>query len=127
MPIIKIIISSELSYFNTYPDDIGLNTLTIESNPKNSVYEINDKNYVVLSGDSTISDYKYISAYPLELYEHKLSTMKLQIIGILLLLMIIIFILAYVASVRSYSPLNEIISFLDNSQPPADSKTTKAH
>lgn len=117
----KIIISSELSYFNTYPDDIGLNTLTIESNPKNSVYEINDKNYVVLSGDSTISDYKYISAYPLELYEHKLSTMKLQIIGILLLLMIIIFILAYVASVRSYSPLNEIISFLDKSQPPADS------
>lgn len=117
----KIIISSELSYFNTYPDDIGLNTLTIESNPKNSVYEINDKNYVVLSGDSTISDYKYISAYPLELYEHKLSTMKLRIIGILLLLMIIIFILAYVASVRSYSPLNEIISFLDNSQPPADS------
>lgn len=117
----KIIISSELSYFNTYPDDIGLNTLTIESNPKNSVYEINDKNYVVLSGDSTISDYKYISAYPLELYEHKLSTMKLQIIGILLLLMIIIFILAYVASVRSYSPLNEIISFLDNSQPPANS------
>lgn len=117
----KIIISSELSYFNTYPDDIGLNTLTIESNPKNSIYEINDKNYIVLSGDSTISDYKYISAYPLELYEHKLSTMKLQIIGILLLLMIIIFILAYVASVRSYSPLNEIISFLDNSQPPADS------
>ena len=117
----KIIISSELSYFNTYPDDIGLNTLTIESNPKNSVYEINDKNYVVLSGDSSISDYKYISAYPLELYKHKLSTMKLQIIGILLLLMIIIFILAYVASVRSYSPLNEIISFLDNSQPPADS------
>ena len=117
----KIIISSELSYFNTYPDDIGLNTLTIESNPKNSVYEINDKNYVVLSGDSSISDYKYISAYPLELYEHKLSTMKLQIIGILLLLMVIIFILAYVASVRSYSPLNEIISFLDNSQPPADS------
>lgn len=117
----KIIISSELLYFNTYPDDIGLNTLTTESNPKNSVYEINDKNYVVLSGDSTISDYKYISAYPLELYEHKLSTMKLQIIGILLLLMIIIFILAYVASVRSYSPLNEIISFLDNSQPPADS------
>lgn len=117
----KIIISSELSYFNTYPDNIGLNTLTIESNPKNSVYEINGKNYVVLSGDSTISDYKYISAYPLELYKHKLSTMKLQIIGILLLLMIIIFILAYVASVRSYSPLNEIISFLDNSQPPADS------
>ena len=117
----KIIISSELSYFNTYPDNIGPNTLTIESNPKNSVYEINDKNYVVLSGDSSISDYKYISAYPLELYEHKLSTMKLQIIGILLLLMIIIFILAYVASVRSYSPLNEIISFLDNSQPPADS------
>ena len=117
----KIIISSELSYFNTYPDNIGLNTLTIESNPKNSVYEINDKNYVVLSGDSSISDYKYISAYPLELYEHKLSTMKLQIIGILLLLMIIIFILAHVASVRSYSPLNEIISFLDNSQPPADS------
>ena len=117
----KIIISSELSYFNTYPDNIGPNTLTIESNPKNSVYEINDKNYVVLSGDSSISDYKYISAYPLELYEHKLSTMKLQIIGILLLLMIIIFILAYVASVGSYSPLNEIISFLDNSQPPADS------
>lgn len=117
----KIIISSELSYFNTYPDNIGPNTLTIESNPKNSVYEINDKNYVVLSGDSSISDYKYISAYPLELYEHKLSTMKLQIIGILLLLMIIIFILAYVSSVRSYSPLNEIISFLDNSQPPADS------
>lgn len=117
----KIIISSELSYFNTYPDNIGLNTLTIESNPKNSVYEINDKNYVVLSGDSAISDYKYISAYPLELYKHKLSTMKLQIIGILLLLMIIIFILAYVASVRRYNPLNEIISFLDNSQPPTDS------
>lgn len=49
----KIIISSELSYFNTYPDDIGLNTLTIESNPKNSVYEINDKNYC----NGTASDY----------------------------------------------------------------------
>lgn len=117
----KIIISSEVSYFNTHPDDIGLNTITVESNPQNTVYEIENKNYTVLIGDSTISDYKYISAYPLELYEHKLSTMRLQIIGILFLLMIIIFILAYVASVRSYSPLNEIISFLDNSQPPTDS------
>lgn len=117
----KIIISSEVSYFNTHPDDIGLNTITVESNPQNTVYEIENKNYTVLIGDSTISGYKYISAYPLELYEHKLSAMRLQIIGILFLLMIIIFILAYVASVRSYSPLNEIISFLDNSQPPTDS------
>ncbi len=84
MPIIKL--SFQVNYHTLIltPDNIGPNTLTIESNPKNSVYEINDKNYVVLSGDSSISDYKYISAYPLELYEHKLSTMKLQIIGILL-------------------------------------------
>lgn len=113
----NIIMSSDSSYFNMQPDDIGLTSEAVQSDTKSVSCEINGENHTVLSADSRISGYKYISAYPLTLYKHRLSQFRLQIITILMLLLTTVFILAYVASLKSYSPLREIISFLDNSSP----------
>ncbi len=113
----NIIMSSDSSYFNMQPDNIGLTSEAIQSDTKSVSCEINGENHTVLSADSRISGYKYISAYPLTLYKHRLSQFRLQIITILMLLLTTVFILAYVASLKSYTPLREIISFLDNSSP----------
>lgn len=111
----KIIMSSDTSYFNMNLEDIGLST-----NSKTNSCKINNVSYTILSADSRISSYKYISVYPVTLYAHKLSSLRLQIIVSLLLLFIVVFILAYVASAKSYNPLHEIISFLDSSPAAAD-------
>ncbi len=74
----------------------------------------------MLSAESRVSSYRYISAYPLTLYEQRLSAMRAQILVSLILLLIVVFILAYVASAKSYTPLHEIISFLDSSSAAAD-------
>ncbi len=113
----NIIMSSDSSYFNMQPDNIGLTSEAVQSDTKSVSCEINGENHTVLSADSRISGYKYISAYPLTLYKHRLSQFRLQIITILMLLLTTVFILAYVASLKSYTPLREIISFLDNSSP----------
>lgn len=113
----NIIMSSDSSYFNMQPDNIGLTSEAVQSDTKSVSCEINGENHTVLSANSRISGYKYISAYPLTLYKHRLSQFRLQIITILMLLLTTVFILAYVASLKSYTPLREIISFLDNSSP----------
>lgn len=114
----KIIMSSNSEYFNVQLEDICLNSENIGSDTESC--QINDENYTVLSAESRVSSYKYISAYPLTLYEQRLSAMRVQIIVILLLLLAVVFVLAYVASAKSYTPLHEIISFLDSSPAAAD-------
>lgn len=114
----KIIMSSNSDYFNMQLEDICLNSENIGSDTEPC--QINNENYTVLSSDSRVSSYKYISAYPLTLYEQRLSAMRVQIMVTLILLLAVVFVLAYVASAKSYTPLHEIISFLDNSPAAAD-------
>lgn len=114
----KIIMSSNSEYFNMQLENICLDSENIDS--KTEPCQINDENYTVLSAESRVSSYRYISAYPLTLYEQRLSAMRAQILVSLILLLIVVFILAYVASSKSYTPLHEIISFLDSSSAAAD-------
>lgn len=114
----KIIMSSNSEYFNMQLENICLDSENIDS--KTEPCQINDENYTVLSAESRVSSYRYISAYPLTLYEQRLSAMRAQILVSLILLLIVVFILAYVASAKSYTPLHEIISFLDSSSAAAD-------
>lgn len=114
----KIIMSSNSEYFNMQLENICLDSENIDS--KTEPCQINDENYTVLSAESRVSSYRYISAYPLTLYEQRLSAMRSQILVSLILLLIVVFILAYVASAKSYTPLHEIISFLDSSSAAAD-------
>ena len=111
----RIITASSPEYFNMQPEDIGFKIAATTSVTNTESCEIDGENYVILSADSRVSSYKYVSAYPLTLYEHQISNFRFQIIAILFLLLIIVFLLAYIASVKSYTPLHEIISFLDNS------------
>lgn len=109
----RIILSNDILNFGKQLTDIGFTANAITS----GTYEINGENHAVLCANSHIKNYTYISTYSMSLYEERLSSTRLQIILILISLLMFGFILAYFASVKSYAPLSEIISFLDTTNP----------
>ncbi len=77
----------------------------------------NDGESMVSSIPSDSYSFTYISLLPLSAYQDKLKTMRTQIgftLGFLILLSIIV---AYIIAARSYNPVREIISFLDETDP----------
>lgn len=113
----RIIMANDASYLHMKPEDIGFSSADIKNSFETVSCEINEEGYLLQASDSLISDFKYISAYPRTIYENQLSMLRLQIAATLFFLLIVVFILAYVASVKSYTPLHEIISSLDEFTP----------
>ncbi|MDD6484953.1 MAG: histidine kinase [Clostridiales bacterium] len=110
----RIIMSKDISYFNQGFDVLGFNLDS--QNGENSVSEEN--NVIVCSSGGQFG-FTYISTYPMTLYEQQLSKIRWQVFIISLGLLIFCFIIAYVISATSYTPLREIISFLDTAAPVA--------
>ena len=107
-----IILSKDISNFGKTLTEIGFPP-DYEFSEKQDKCLINDENYTVLSSDSSLKGYKYVSAYSMSIYEDRIFKVRAQLILISLSLLIFGFVLAYFASVKSYAPLREIISFLD--------------
>lgn len=89
---------------------------------KSEIYTLNGEKCVVSVGSSErFEDFTYISILPMTLYENKLTQMNRQILVTMLALFLFGFVLAYIITAKSYSPLREIISFLDETGPEKES------
>ena len=107
-----IILSKDISNFGKSLTEIGFPSDFSASEKADSCL-INNENYAVLCADSSIKNYRYISAYSMSIYEDRIFKTRIQLLLISFSLLLFGFILAYFASVKSYAPLKEIISFLD--------------
>ena len=108
----RVILSKDILNFGKTLTEIGFPE-EFTSSQKSDKCIINDENYTVLCTDSSIKNYKYISAYSMEMYEDRIFKTRTQLLLISFSLLMFGFVLAYFASVKSYAPLREIISFLD--------------
>lgn len=113
----KIILSSDISYFNTKLEDTGIFPDNFDKSTRFEEYIINGEKQVILCAKSDYMNFTYASIYPTNLYDAQISRLKLLIVLISLALIISAFIIAYIISVKSYAPLHEIISFLDTTAP----------
>lgn len=107
-----IILSKDISNFGKSLTEIGFPSEFAASKKADNCL-INNENYAVLCADSSIKNYRYISAYSMGIYEDRIFKTRTQLLLISFSLLLFGFILAYFASVKSYAPLKEIISFLD--------------
>ena len=77
------------------------------------IRSINEESSMVSAIPSDSFDFTYISTLPLSAYQDKLKSMRIQIAFMLAGLILLSIIVAYIIAVKSYNPLREIISFLD--------------
>lgn len=121
----NIILSNDVSTFNTTPETLGFSVDALNQASVDQSFEIQHNEYILFSADSQFKNYTYVQAYPFALYKHQLSLFRSRIIVIMGCLLIIVFLLAYIASARSYVPLREIISYLNHPNTALNSIGTK--
>lgn len=114
----RLMMTRDISYFDGADDNIEPMLSTPAANLLPDTIDINGDEHIVLFSSSDQFDFRYIGTYPVELYKSRLADIKWQIFAVVLFLLFVCFFLAYFATVKSYSPLHEIISFLDTASPP---------
>lgn len=120
----ELLMAKDNSYFNDDNSQIKLLTALQDMSDLPETFSVNGEEHIMLYNTSDQFDFQYIGTYPISLYEDKFSSIRWQITLVAFILLIFCFILAYIVSVKSYSPLREIISFLDTTNPP-ENITTK--
>ena len=120
----KLLMARDTSYFNDDSGGIASLTAAASSGILPDIFNVNGEEHIILYSNSGQFDFKYIGTYPTSLYEDKFIPIRWQIAVVALILLAFCFILAYIASVKSYSPLREIITFLDTANP-EENITTK--
>lgn len=112
-----ILLSTDTSYFRKQLEDIQLLPDNADITSGLNTYLKNGDNNIILHQNSESFGFTYIGTYETALYADKLTQMKWHIFFISLSLLILCFVLAYIISLKSYTPLREIISFLDKTTP----------
>ncbi len=120
----RLLMASNIAYFDEESQQIEQLASGAFADVLPETFTVNGEEHILLYSDSGQFTFRYIGTYPISLYADKFSTMRWQIIIVALMLLVFGFILAYIASVKSYSPLREIITFLDTANP-ADNMTSK--
>ncbi|HIT85988.1 MAG TPA: histidine kinase [Candidatus Ornithomonoglobus intestinigallinarum] len=120
----KLMMTRDISYFEKSSEREKLLSASVGAQLLPETLDINGEECLILSCDSDQFDFRYISTYPVSLFEDKFDSVRWQIALVAVILLAFCFILAYIATVWSYSPLREIISFLDTANPP-ESVSTK--
>lgn len=110
----RILLSEDINYFGKNISEIGLDDVNFTSDDSSDLCEIGDDNCIVLRSNSRINKYTYINIYSMSQYEATLSGTRIQLIVISLSLLLLGFILAYIASASNYAPFREIISVLQD-------------
>lgn len=120
----QILLSQKSEYFRLPISFLDPNIENIITEPqKTQIYTVNGEKCVIAASSSErFENFTYISILPMTLYENKLNQMNQQIFITMLALFLLGFILAYIIAAKSYSPLREIISFLDETGPENEPK-----
>lgn len=86
---------------------------------ENAMRKVNNTESVVSFAKSGVFKFTYAGVLPMTLYQTKINLLKRQIIIVMILLIFLSFILSYIIAKKSYDPLSEIISFLNEKNPDA--------
>lgn len=112
----RILLSKDADLFNTGAEALNFDLNAIEkSKNRTKILNLDNEKNVVTIENSDIFPYQYISVLPMDAYASKLRSMSWQTVSLMLVLLALGFALAYIITSRSYKPLREIISFLDES------------
>jgi two-component system sensor histidine kinase YesM len=119
-----IIDNDGIVLYNKNLDNIGKNLINIDefsgfdySNKKNLLsYTFNDKKQVISVVDSKFGPYKYVLAIPLISFDDEYSKMMQYFILFVLISVLLSAIASFFISIRTYQPLRNIMSIIDDSE-----------
>ncbi len=123
----QILLSKNTKYFKASPATLTPNAETImNQTSKSEIYTISgEKRVISTSSSDRFEGFTYISILPMTLYESKILQMNYQIFLTMLVLFFLGILLAYIIAAKSYSPLREIITFLDKTTPGEETEENK--
>lgn len=110
----EIIMSSDESQFgNNIKDMDYLNKMISDDNSDSVIQNMDGMNYAVSVIPSAKFGFTYISVTSMEQYQYKLDQLKAQIVILIVVLILLSIVFAYLAAIRSYKPVAEIIAVLE--------------
>ena len=115
----RILLCKDSSLFGTRISDSAL--ISGLSAGESAIRPLDSAEHMVSSIPSDAFGFSYISVLPMSAYQDKIKTMQSQIVFMLVGLILLSIIVAYIIAARSYDPVREIITFLDETDPREDS------
>jgi two-component system sensor histidine kinase YesM len=113
----NIIMSSEENQFGNEIKDVSYLKDIVESGSETSVIKnIDGMDSVISITPSAKFGFTYISITSMFHYQNKLNQLKSQILLLIILLVVLSIVFAYFAAIRSYKPVAEIITVLEEPQ-----------
>ncbi|WOO37731.1 histidine kinase [Anaerocolumna sp. AGMB13020] len=113
----NIIMSSEEEQFGNEIKDVSYLKEIVESGSETSIIKnIEGMDSVISITPSTKFGFTYISITSMYHYQNKLNQLKTQIVLLIILLVVLSIVFAYFAAIRSYKPVAEIITVLEEPQ-----------
>jgi two-component system, sensor histidine kinase YesM len=113
----NIIMSSEEEQFGNEIKDISYLKDIVESGSETSIIKnIEGMDSVISITPSAKFGFTYISITSMFHYQNKLNQLKSQIVLLIILLVVLSIVFAYFAAIRSYKPVAEIITVLEEPQ-----------
>jgi two-component system sensor histidine kinase YesM len=113
----SIIMSSDEELFGQEIKDVPYLTDVMESGSTGSVIKrINGIDSVITVAPSAKFRFTYVSITSMLHYQNKLSQLKTQTLRLFILLIVLSIIIVYFAAIRSYKPVAEIITVLEDPQ-----------
>lgn len=107
------VILGEEQYFGKYYENID-DISDMTENMNGFIREINGEKSLISSVSSEKFDFFYINISQNSVYFKRMSSLRLQIIALILLVLLLSVSLAYFVALKNYRPVTEIISVLDN-------------
>ncbi len=107
------VILGEEQYFGKYYENID-DISDMTENMNGFIREINGEKSLISSVSSEKFDFFYINISQNSAYFKRMSSLRLQIIALILLVLLLSVSLAYFVALKNYRPVTEIISVLDN-------------
>ncbi len=113
----NIIMSSEEEQFGNEIKDISYLKDIVESGSETSIIKnIEGMDSIISITPSAKFGFTYISITSMFHYQNKLNQLKSQIVLLIILLIVLSIVFAYFAAIRSYKPVAEIITVLEEPQ-----------
>jgi two-component system sensor histidine kinase YesM len=113
----NIIMSSEEEQFGNEITDVSYLKDVVESGSETSVIKkIDGMDSIISITPSAKFGFTYISITSMFHYQNKLNQLKSQIVLLIILLVVLSIVFAYFAAIRSYKPVAEIITVLEEPQ-----------
>ena len=107
------VILGEEQYFGKYYENID-DISDMTENMNGFIREVNGEKSLISSVSSEKFDFFYINISQNSAYFKRMSSLRLQIIALILLVLLLSVSLAYFVALKNYRPVTEIISVLDN-------------